>query len=206
MAQGPEQSSDLEPRKTEAGILFQYYAPEATAVYLAGDFNNWANNVGGTIADPKFRMEGPDVNGIWQKVVPLGAGTHKFKFNIDGAADKWVLSEWAIRDYKGNGVITIAENGEVAEPKEVTFYYTDARANSVYLVGDFNNWGDNKGGVVSDPKYAMTRMGAEGDWQIEVNLSPGRYSYKFVIDGNRWVSDPGVTDKDGDGNSVLEVR
>jgi len=53
----------------------------------------------------------------------------------------------------------------------------------------------------------MTRKGA--DWSVTINLAPGTYRYKFVVDKDRWTVDPqnSQTEDDGNGhvNSVLIV-
>jgi pimeloyl-ACP methyl ester carboxylesterase len=53
----------------------------------------------------------------------------------------------------------------------------------------------------------MIRTGA--DWLVSINLAPGNYRYKFVIDKERWTVDPenSQTESDGEGhiNSVLIV-
>jgi len=53
----------------------------------------------------------------------------------------------------------------------------------------------------------MTRKGA--DWSVTINLAPGTYRYKFVVDKDRWTVDPqnSQTETDGNGhvNSVLIV-
>jgi len=222
-ADNPKQSGDLAAKKTESGILFQCSAPGASAVYLAGDFNNWADNVDGVISDAKHKMDGPDASGVWQKIVNLSPGTHKFKFNVGGGKDGWLAPEWAKLDGDGNALIEITEAGDVAgqtvagtappsEPKsgeqggqKVTFHFSAPDASNVYLAGDFNNWADNKDGAVSDSKYAMSK-GDDGVWKTEAALTPGRHSYKFVVDGSRWENDPGTSEKDSSGNSVVEVK
>ncbi len=224
-ADSPAQSADLAAKKTDGGVLFQCSAPGASAVYLAGDFNSWAENVNGVISDAKYKMDGPDGNGVWQKTVTLTPGAHKFKFNIGGTLEGWLAPEWAQKDADGNATITIADDGSASgaapsaatpastpAPKgadaggqQVTFHFTAADASAVYLAGDFNSWGENQGGVVSKPEAAMTK-GDGGIWQKEMTLTPGRHSYKFVVDGSRWENDPNTTEKDPEGNSVVEVK
>ncbi|MDQ3197596.1 MAG: glycogen-binding domain-containing protein [Verrucomicrobiota bacterium] len=222
-ADTPAQSSDLAAKKTDDGILFQCHAPDATAVYLAGDFNNWADNTEGVISDEKYKMEGPDANGIWKKTVTLSPGQRKFKFNVGGSKEGWFGPEWATPDSEGNGLITITESGDVAETsaassattpapasedkagQKVTFQFTAPDASNVYLAGDFNGWAENKDGTVSDSKYALTK-GDDGVWRTEVELAPGRHSYKFVVDGSRWEADPNTSEKDESGNSFVEVK
>lgn len=74
-------------------------------------------------------------------------------------------------------------------------------AHSVALVGDFNNWD-----TTATP---LRRTGASGAWVVTVPLPPGRYRYAFLIDGTRWLADPGAPrapdDDFGTPNSVLTV-
>ena len=54
-------------------------------------------------------------------------------------------------------------------------------ANQVMLAGDFNNWSP-----VATP---MLAGGRPGEWRMKLPLRPGRYRYRFVVDG-RWITDP----------------
>lgn len=67
-----------------------------------------------------------------------------------------------------------------------------------YLVGDFNGW---------DPQ--ATRMLRNGvSFQKRMRLAPGRYEYKFIVDG-QWRIDPYATEQRpneyGSLNSVVRV-
>lgn len=91
---------------------------------------------------------------------------------------------------------------------DVTFRYSHAggRPAVVYLAGEFNRWGDNAGGVISNPSAAMTFDETEGVWVKTVRLrvggpdplpDPGRsvagaYQYKFNENGGSsgWKADP----------------
>lgn len=91
---------------------------------------------------------------------------------------------------------------------DVTFRYSHAggRPAVVYLAGEFNRWGNNVGGVISDPSAAMTYDETEGVWVKTVRLrvggpdplpDPGRsvagaYQYKFNENGasSGWKADP----------------
>lgn len=53
-------------------------------------------------------------------------------------------------------------------------------ARQVFVAGTFNDW--NPAGL------AMTKEGY-ADWHIELKLSPGRYEYKFHVDGV-WCCEP----------------
>ncbi|MCX5753215.1 MAG: isoamylase early set domain-containing protein [Candidatus Krumholzibacteria bacterium] len=84
----------------------------------------------------------------------------------------------------------------------VQFICYAPKAHRVVIVGDFNNWS-----TTADPMYDREEKGA---WSITLPLQPGRYEYKFLIDGEKWVPDPGNPEKIKDGfgaqNSVVEVK
>jgi 1,4-alpha-glucan branching enzyme len=218
--QFPPQSVSLRPQKADGGVLFQCYAPNARVVYLAGDFNGWANNVDGRITNTAFAMSGPDTNGIWRKTVKLDSGVYRFKFNIDGAATNWFAPD-SIDEIDGdkNAIFRVTGTGDVVirsahNPKWkpqalrggalLQCYAPDAHL--VYLAGDFNDWGQNRDGLVFDPQFAMEGPDADGVWRAEIKLKPGRHLYQFVIDGDRWIADPNADEDDGEKHSVLVVK
>jgi pimeloyl-ACP methyl ester carboxylesterase len=47
----------------------------------------------------------------------------------------------------------------------------------------------------------MTRKGA--DWSVSINLAPGAYRYKFVVDNDRWTVDPENSQMEDDGNGHI---
>lgn len=63
--------------------------------------------------------------------------------------------------------------------RRVTFSLDAPGADSVILVGDFNAW--------DRQKHPMKRS-KNGAWQKAVMLFPGRYEYRFLIDG-QWAND-----------------
>lgn len=81
------------------------------------------------------------------------------------------------------------------------FRYTNKDARSVHLVGDFNDWNPT-----ADP---MADENGDGEWSLFYPLAPGRYDYKFVVDGTRWIPDPTNGDHEPDGfggrNSIVIV-
>ena len=54
-------------------------------------------------------------------------------------------------------------------------------AREIYIAGDFNDW-------KTTPQSALTKM-PDGQWVTELDLPPGRYRYKFIVDG-QWIEDP----------------
>jgi len=64
--------------------------------------------------------------------------------------------------------------------RRVTFKFSAPSASSVFLTGDFNGWNPRA--------FALTQK-TKGEWETTINLLPGIYEYKFVVDGE-WKSDP----------------
>jgi 1,4-alpha-glucan branching enzyme len=54
-------------------------------------------------------------------------------------------------------------------------------AQTVFLAGSFNQWNAGATPMAKD---------AEGNWSVAVDLKPGRYEFKFVVDG-AWCCEPG---------------
>jgi len=83
----------------------------------------------------------------------------------------------------------------------VVFVTLYPRASSVHIAGDFNNW--------QPEQTPMQKVGESGVWQTEMNLLPGRYRYRLVVDG-QWQQDPynELTELNpfGGFNSVIEVK
>lgn len=57
-------------------------------------------------------------------------------------------------------------------------------AKKVFLVGDFNDW--------DATKLKMQKV-KDGSFRRNVELAPGAYQYKFVVDG-LWINDPDATE------------
>ncbi len=72
-------------------------------------------------------------------------------------------------------------------------------AKKVSIVADFNNWN-----MFGTPLYKT-----ETGWSCKLDLPPGRYRYKFIVDGY-WTADPTTPEeqlvKDGEGHGGLTVK
>jgi 1,4-alpha-glucan branching enzyme len=62
----------------------------------------------------------------------------------------------------------------------VVFIFDQQSAQEVLLAGSFTNW--------NEAPIRMRRDG-NGAWQTRVLLAPGRYFYKYLVDG-QWHTDP----------------
>ena len=76
------------------------------------------------------------------------------------------------------GQAPVAPAGQM---QTVQFMFRAPSAHSVSLVGDFNDW---------DGEATPLRPAAGGLWTVTVPLTAGRYTYTFVVDGERWMADP----------------
>ncbi len=72
-------------------------------------------------------------------------------------------------------------------------------AHEVYLAGTFNQW---------DPRRTPLKKRRDGGWHLAIRLSPGRYQYRFVVDGV-WTTDPKaletVPNPFGSENSIVVI-
>jgi hypothetical protein len=82
----------------------------------------------------------------------------------------------------------------------VRFELMEPTAKRVALCGEFNQWSTDA---------APLTQGPDGRWTTTIALAPGRYEYKFFVDGN-WMPDPAARENawnyHGTLNSVIEVR
>jgi 1,4-alpha-glucan branching enzyme len=68
--------------------------------------------------------------------------------------------------------------------RKVPFEFLAPEAQKVYLAGDFNNW---------DASSNPMKKYRKGIWKTALSLPPGRYEYRFLVDGN-WENDPSCCD------------
>ena len=128
---------------------------------------------------------------------PLGA----FE-NINNPADRIVFADGdpslaALFPAVSSGVvygINRFRNGPsfTVKASEVTFLLRNhSKATRVMLAGSFNNW--------SPETLRMTKT--DSGWIARVKLGPGKYWYKFIVDGNWMVdNDNQLRENDGRGN------
>jgi hypothetical protein len=155
----------------------------AQTVILTGSFNDWSTNelVMSKTADG------------WELPYILGPGNYEYKFIVDG---KW-MPDPANPITRGAGDFI---NSCLAVNTNYTFIlkqFTDA--NRVIVTGSFNGW--------NEESYQMIKK--DGIWTYPVFLKPGKYTYKFIVDGS-WLIDPAnenwEENAEGTGNSVLWIE
>lgn len=133
-----------------------------------------------------------------KKAASKGVPVIQFDKNSNGARDYASLGQEFLR---ADGVAefekTMAQTPALAEApapralapqetenalaqKEVRFLVNAPEAKDIYIVGDFNHW------KISDENKLLKI--SDGKWEKRVGLQPGRYKYKFVVDGE-WILD-----------------
>ena len=88
------------------------------------------------------------------------------------------------------------------ENGKVLFFFSDDKATSVSLAGDFNGWNPNENKLERDE---------HGFWRATLSAPPaGVYQYKFIVDSQRWIEDPNnemkAPDNYGGLNSVITIK
>lgn len=154
---------------------------DAHSVNVAGDFNNW---------NPE-ELSMTKSEGGWELDYVIAPGNYQYKFIVDG---KWVQdpeNSLQVDDFNGgfNSLL-------IFEPNYTFILKQFPDAKSVILTGTFNNW--------DEKNYKMKRE--NGEWTFHLFLKPGKYKYKFIVDGN-WILDPGNSlweeNEYDTGNSVI---
>ena len=85
--------------------------------------------------------------------------------------------------------LSLALLAELAHAEPTSFSLSAPDAKQVFLAGEMTDW--------DTAKKPMTRD-ASGTWHATLDLEPGEWLYKFVVDG-QWVHDPATPDHDADG-------
>jgi 1,4-alpha-glucan branching enzyme len=70
-------------------------------------------------------------------------------------------------------------------PKKIEFNLHSSDAEKVVLAGDFNHW---------DAGSLPMKKNSNGIWETRVELPPGRYEYRFWVDGV-WQDDPNARER-----------
>lgn len=123
-----------------------------------------------------------------------------------GAEDYTNLTKEVLQDELNKEITSAMEVSHTSNrgPQRVKdgilFSLYDSQANNVEIAGDFNSW-------VSAQTQKLENV-KKGVWAKIYNLKPGRYHYKFIVDG-RWVTDPSNSNQESDAggniNSLLEI-
>lgn len=88
----------------------------------------------------------------------------------------------------------------VLKPVSLRLVYYAPGANTVAVIGDFNDWSG---------EIPLAEKGRSGYWHVELEVIPGEYQYTLILNGEEQVVDPTadyvVDDDFGSRNSVVRV-
>jgi 1,4-alpha-glucan branching enzyme len=166
--------------KTEKSLDFDDFDIEK--VVVAGNFNNWSrkrwkmNKVDEHLYQLKKRISDFDENFNWEFKFVVNnnfwAEPSEDPINTAPAKNWWGanLNSFNLRILPAY----ISKNGNAKFTLEG---YKNAK--NVVLSGSFNRWDEHL--------YKMTKT--ENGWQLNLELPPNYYEYKFIVDGS-WIEDP----------------
>ncbi|MFH2070309.1 MAG: diguanylate cyclase [Elusimicrobiota bacterium] len=111
------------------------------------------------------------------------------EYPSDGKTQDDLISQsdeamYRAKEFGGNKVIYF-------KPVEIVYAPHDKTVKKVSCAGDFNRWNKNLGIM----KYVEDRQ----EWRLTLNLKPGVYKYKFIVDGTKWIADPAQVNCSDDG-------
>ncbi len=154
----------------------------AREVLLAASFTDWQYKA----IKMKKSAEG------WVANVKIRPGKYWYKFVVDG---NWTIDEDnTTREMDDEGNV----NSVYFKPNVTFVCKGHTNAKRVYLAGSFNEWNKNQ--------FLMTK--ASDGWYLQMYLTDGTHTYKYVVDGN-WYNEENKKDKlpDGTGgyNSVIRI-
>ncbi|MGA1874310.1 MAG: AAA family ATPase [bacterium] len=124
-----------------------------------------------------------------KEAIGLGRAITDYHLTCSGYRDYMALSEEVLAGRYLHGHTEKIDPALCAPQKVeggVLFSFYSPHALSVYLTGDFNKW-------IPDAE-PLFNLSGNGLWQKVVPLPPGRYQYKYIVDGN-WQLDPANPDK-----------
>ena len=170
------------PIVVDGGVIFRHFSPNASSVYIAGDFNNWT---------PNIKLNKISAEGGFQVFVPLLLKEKKYRYKliVDGIWQKDPANSLSEYDLSGDDVsyfivpklmIHYGINPMKVGKNLFRFNYKNSHAATVYLVGSFNNF---------NPYDIQMKKDINGIWSCQVQVFPGKQYYNFIVDGN-WVIDP----------------
>ncbi len=113
-----------------------------------------------------------------------GRSVLKYNLRSKGAQDYLALTQELLERIAGEASLDIKVDGarfDLASNRIKDFVVKAVDAKEVHLVGDFNHWRVSQ--------ESLLWRTEEGLWQKRVFLDPGKYRYKFVVDG-QWTTDP----------------
>jgi len=127
------------------------------------------------------------INAKLKEAANEGLPINRYDKYSKGGRDYRYLSQEVLSESERSHIANLYKEAKpdaaVSEAKWIgqIFKFNSKTAREIFIVGDFNNWSISESGRLSAKE--------EGTWEKRVDLRPGKYRYKFVVDGH-WVQDP----------------
>lgn len=171
-------------------------------VVVSGEFNNWSMK--------KWRMQKIDEN-VYELRKHLADFSDAFSWEF-----KYVINNiyWAEPSRKDPNIAKATKYGmKLRGVYNLKMYlaYPDTNGNAcfklkgyehakkVIVAGSFNKWDESL--------FKMQKV--EGGWELILNINPGKYAYRFIVDG-QWMEDPHnpnkIENEFGEYNSVIDIK
>ena len=187
-------------------VTFNYWAPDAEKVLLAGNMTSWASKA--------VEMQKDEETGLFSTTLELPFGSYQYKYVVEGK--DWVTDPVNPEMKDGNSAFTFGtiEPQVNSETGDVTFTYyvkdyakTVEKAESVKLMGLAGvTYVDENGKEIVgnwDTGLDMAKN-KDGNFTITIkNMPAGQYEYKFKANNATWLKDN--RNPAGDDNSVVTV-
>jgi len=167
----------------EDGTVTFTYEGAAESVKVAGNFTNWEES-------PLDMSE--ESEKVWKLTTELEDGKYEYKFIVN--ENEWLPNDNLVL-VKGEELAPEYESPVVSSDGQVTFTYNGS-AESVKVAGSFTEW--------QDGALEMTET-SDGVWELTKKLTNGDYQYKFIVNGDQWITDPVNKNPIIDGNSTFKV-
>jgi hypothetical protein len=170
------------------GILFTYNGLKSTDVEICGNFSAWR-------CLPMKRNK----YGIYYTIIPINfkgrfdknLTSFEYKFRVDGIFDYDPENPDKLEDGEGS-FFSLYQLRQKDLEKQITYQVIDneimgdldfkivefriykPEADTIALVGDFNQW---------NPEHDYLKKDKDGIFTLQKKLTPGEYLYNFIIDG-----------------------
>jgi 1,4-alpha-glucan branching enzyme len=171
------------PLVTDEGVLFSYKAPSEAPRYVmvSGDFNNWEHPL--LMTKNRYDVFLYFLNETKEKAIVLKDGKYRYRYLVEGVWMNDAHNDKTMYDNSGTElsyfevfrpIILPERNPTHIDNNSYIFYYENGEAEEVYIVGDFNNW---------NPYSHSLKKNKTGLWEVELDIPPGTYAYRFIVDG-----------------------
>ncbi|MBI5144029.1 MAG: AAA family ATPase, partial [Candidatus Omnitrophica bacterium] len=133
------------------------------------------------------------MNVTLKRAASKGVSVIQFDKTSNGAIDYLALAkeilkpDGALEFEKAMAAVAQETSALSAASTETRFAINAPNAKEVYLVGDFNHW------KINDDSRLLRHD--DGRWEKALALPPGKYRYKFVVDGE-WLLDSANPEKE----------